>query len=120
MELSWYQIKTIINSSSVAKSQQQNVDTNFVLYDTMKAWYLKFKNKDYDIQEGSGLLTDVDEVRMWGLVEKDQYSTTQELAKELNISDMSISYAMHSKNLMYKFNCWVHMSWVKQTCWGLH
>ncbi len=66
----------------------------------MKVWHRKFKNKDYNIQEAecSGRPTDVDDARLWEFVE-DQYSTTQELAKELDVRTMSISRAMHHINL---------------------
>ena len=83
--------------------------TDFVSYDTVKVWYQKFKNKDYDIQETEhyGHLTDVNEDRLRGLVEEDQYAITWELAKELVINAMSISCAMHLINLTHKFSRWV-------------
>ena len=83
--------------------------TNFVSHDTVKVWYLKFKNKDYDIQEkeSSGHRTDVDEACTQWLVEEDQYATTWKLAKELDVSDMSTYHVMLRINLTYKFNCWV-------------
>ncbi|KFM71984.1 Histone-lysine N-methyltransferase SETMAR, partial [Stegodyphus mimosarum] len=81
---------------------------NVVSSDTVKVWYQKFKNKDYGIQEAerSGQPTDVDKADLQELVE-DQYATTQELAKKLDISAMFISHAMQCINLTYKFNCWV-------------
>ncbi|KFM60850.1 hypothetical protein X975_02757, partial [Stegodyphus mimosarum] len=47
--------------------------------------------------------TDVDEGCLQELADEDQYATTQELVKELDISAMSISCTMHCINLMYKF-----------------
>ncbi|KFM73399.1 Histone-lysine N-methyltransferase SETMAR, partial [Stegodyphus mimosarum] len=87
--------------------------TNVVLNDTVKVWYRKFKNEDYDIQEAelSGKPTDVDEVCMREFVEEDHYETTKELdvklATELDVSAMFIYRAMHHINLTYKFNRWV-------------
>lgn len=70
--------------------------STFVSYDTMKVWYWKFKNKDYNIQEA-----DVDEARLRALV-KDKYSTIWDLAKKTDIKAMSISRDIIK--LMYKFN----------------
>ncbi|KFM64428.1 Thiamin pyrophosphokinase 1, partial [Stegodyphus mimosarum] len=48
--------------------------TNVVSCDTVKVWYQKFKNKDYDIQkaEHSGWPTDVDKAHLQEFVEEDQ------------------------------------------------
>ena len=70
----------------------------------MKVWYWKFKNNNQDFRKAEhfGYSTDVDEAHLQELVEKDYYSTTRELAKELN--NMPINHPMHHKNLMYEFN----------------
>jgi hypothetical protein len=46
--------------------------TTVLSYDTVKVWYQKFKNKDYDIQEAEHVV----DARLQELVEEDQYSTT--------------------------------------------
>ncbi|KFM74816.1 hypothetical protein X975_02217, partial [Stegodyphus mimosarum] len=78
------------------------LDTNVVSYDNVKVWYPKFKNKDYDIGEAkrSGQFTYADKACLQELVEENQYATTRELAKELDISIIFISCI----NVMYKFN----------------
>lgn len=77
-------------------------------YDTVKLWYWNFKNKDYGIQEAerSARPTEFDETRLRELVVEDQKSTTRELAKQLNISAMSISRAVYRIDLTYKSNRW--------------
>ena len=117
MELSRYQIRTIIyfqfcckkSASACHRIMCTALGTTVVSYDTVKVWYRKFKNKEYDIEEAErcGRPTDVDEARLRELVEEDQYATTRELGKELDVSAMSISRAMHRINLTYKFNRWV-------------
>ena len=57
-------------------------------------------------QEHSARPTDVDKARLWDM-EEDQYSTTGELAKKLDIRAMSISHAMHHINVTFKLNHWV-------------
>ena len=69
------------------------------LYNTVKVWYWKFKSKDHNIQEfeHSCWPADVDEA----------CQTTQELAKELDVSAMFISHTIHHINLTYKYNPWL-------------
>lgn len=77
-----------------------------MLYDIIKIWYPKFKNKDYAIQvaECSGRPTDVDEVCLQEPVEDDHYSTNRELANETDVNIISVNRAMCHINLTYKFN----------------
>ncbi|KFM74450.1 Histone-lysine N-methyltransferase SETMAR, partial [Stegodyphus mimosarum] len=83
--------------------------TNAVSYDTVKVWYRSFKSKNNDIQEAehSGQPTDFDEARLRDLAEEDQYATTRELAKELDVKAIYISRAMYRVTLTHKFNRWV-------------
>ncbi|KFM72492.1 Histone-lysine N-methyltransferase SETMAR, partial [Stegodyphus mimosarum] len=83
---------------------------NLVFIDSIMDQY-KFgtdssKTRTIDIQEPerSVLPTDVDEAHLRELVEGDQYTTIRELAKELDVSAMSMSRTMHLINLTYKFN----------------
>ena len=81
MELSGYQIRTITYFQYCFKKSATEcfrimctaLGTTVVSYDTVKVWYRKFKNKDYDIQEAErfGRPTDVDEARLRELVEGD-------------------------------------------------
>ena len=61
--------------------------------------YRKFKIKDYDIQkeERSGRPTDDNEARR-------QEVSEEELEKELDVSDLSISCVIHGINVTYEFN----------------
>ena len=79
MEQARYQSRTIIyfqfcfkeSATECRRIMCTALGTTVVSYDTVKVWYRKFKNKDYDIQEAerSGWPTDVDEARLRELVE---------------------------------------------------
>ena len=103
MELSRYQIRIIIYFQFCCKKSATEYHQimctafgiNFVSYDAVKVCYRKLKKKVYDFQETelSGLPTDVDEVRLRGIVE--------------DVNALPISRAMHRINLTYKIKRWV-------------
>ncbi|KFM65379.1 Mariner Mos1 transposase, partial [Stegodyphus mimosarum] len=117
MQLSRYQIKTIIYfpfcykklATECHQIMYTALGTDVVSYDAVKVWYRKFKSKDYDIQEAehSGRHTDAEEASLQEFMEEHQYATTQELAKELDVSAMFISRVTHRINVTYKFSRWV-------------
>ena len=103
----WQSLRHIVEKSQlqyIIKSWVQPW-TIVVLYDPVKIWNWKFKNKNCNIQEAdcSCRPTDVDEAHLRKFVKEDQYSNIKKLAKELDVNYMSITRSMHPVNLMHKF-----------------
>ncbi|GBN11876.1 Histone-lysine N-methyltransferase SETMAR [Araneus ventricosus] len=87
----------------------ESLGINTVSYDTVKVWFRKFKDENFDIEDESrpGRAIKVDCEQLKQIINQDRNVSARIIALELDVCQKTIVYALKRINVTFKFNRWV-------------
>ncbi|CAD5212181.1 unnamed protein product [Bursaphelenchus okinawaensis] len=97
------------NAARATKEICSAIGPSVVSYDTVKVWFLKFKNGDFDMSEKprSGRPSVLEKTRLLKLIEEDPRRTITELAVELQCDPSTVTRGLHALGKSWKNGQWV-------------
>ncbi|GBM57973.1 hypothetical protein AVEN_72923-1 [Araneus ventricosus] len=87
----------------------ESLGINTVSYDTIKVWFQKFKDGNFDIEDEprSGHPIEVDCEQLKKITDQDRNVSTRTIALELDVCRKTIVNALKRINVTFNFNRWV-------------